>query len=181
MGQMLDCLKQAIVDDFIPIDQKYMSESFIIGRTPQSMSCEIFPYKGQEYLLCQFDRQGFNNQSFPYFNSDVDGLVCMCDYILFVEELDRMLVLLLELKHDASPQKQVRINLSFARFICERLKTIFDTSFIKPCVYRKIGIRERYKPLHSTQDYVFEFDETDYALLPNPSKIMLGIVSKVIS
>lgn len=180
MGRMLDCLHEAIVESYIPENQKYMQESIVVGKTPKEMSCEVLPCRGQEYLLCQFDKQGLNNLNFPYFNPAVDGLVCMCDYILFVEEDDRLLVLLIELKHKDSPLRQVTINHSFAHFICTRLRSL-NESFDKPCVFRKIGVKERYKPLHTSLSHVFEFNESGYALLPNPSKMMLRMISKAIA
>ena len=176
---MLDCLREAIKEIYIPADQKYMRENIVVGKTPKEMSCEVFPFRGQDYLLCQFDKQGLNNQNFPYFNAAVDGLVCMCDYILFVEEDERLLVLLVELKHMDSPQKQVTINQSFAQFICTRLNTVFD-GFDKPFIYRKIGVKESYNPLHGTMSHVFEFDENGYALPPNPQKMMLKMISRAI-
>lgn len=180
MARMLNHIKESIKNNYVPLDQKYMTESFVIGSVIKTMSCEIFPDKNQEHLLCQFDKQGLNSNNFPYYNPVVDGLVSMCDYILFVEENDRMLVLMLELKHNESPRRQVEINESFGRFICERLKVIFN-DFDKPIVYRKIGVKEKYNPLHSTQEYVFFFDKQGYAQLPNPHKLLLGMVSKVIS
>lgn len=177
---MLDHIKESIKNCYFPADQKYMTERIVVGSTPKTMSCEIFPYKDQEYLLCQFDKQGNNCDIFPFFRPEVDGLVSMCDYTLFVEENQRLIVLLLELKHNASPRRQVEINESFGRFICERLKVIFE-DFDKPLVYRKIGIKERYNPLHGTQGYVFSFDDNGYTVLPNPHKILLGMVSRLIT
>ena len=179
MARMLNHILESIKDCCFSANQKFMTESFMIGKTLRTMSCEIFPKKDQEYLLCQFDRRGHNCDNFPYFREEVDGFVSMCDYTLFVEEDNRLIVLLLELKHDSSPRRQVEINESFGRFICERLKVLFD-DFDKTLVYKKIGIRERYNPLHGTQDYVFSFDEKGYTVLPNPNKLLLGMVSSVI-
>ena len=179
MATMLERLNEAITDEYKPTDQSWMQEKVIIGRTPQTMHCQIVKGKDQNYLQCKFDKEGENNKRFPYFNCLVDGLVCMCDYIMFVEEMDRMIVFLIELKWSDSPCRQVSVNLPFGRFICERLKALFD-DFDKPCVYRKIGIQEKYNPKHSTQDYTFDFNENGYGLLPNPDVMILPMLSKFI-
>lgn len=179
MAEMIDCLIASIDSSFVPPEQKWLHESIVVGSTTLSMDCEIHPDKGQECLLCRFDRCGFNNTLFPYFNPKVDGLVSMCDYVLFVEESKRMLILLLELKHNDSPQRQLNISLPFSHFICDRLQVLFK-DFSKPCVYRKIGVKQRYNPKHTTQEYRFEFNEDDYALLPNPYNLLLRMVSAVI-
>lgn len=179
MAGMIESLAAAIDPSFIPTDQSWLRESIVVGRTPLTMECEIHPDKGQSHLLCQFDRGGENNKLFPYFNFDVDGLVSMCDYVLFVEEPSRLLVLLLELKHNASPVRQLNISKPFGEFICERLKAL-SIDFNKPCIYRKIGIRQSYNPKHATKDYHFEFDKDDYALLPNPYELLLRMISIVI-
>ncbi len=181
MGKMLDCLRKAIAKSYIPENQKLMQERIVVEKKPKEMSCKIFPYRGIDYLLCQFDKQDFNNLNFPYFNASVDGLVCMCDYILFVEEDDRLLVLLIELKHkNDSPRKQLTINQSFAQFICDRLTTVFE-GFNKPFFFRKIGIKERYRPKEKTLGHVFSFDENGYALLPKPSEMVLKTISQAIA
>lgn len=180
MATIIERLKETIIPTFIPADQAYMTESIVVGRTPLTMHTEIICNKNQEYLLCQFDRQGLNNQLFPYFNPKVEGLVSMCDYILFVEENTRLLVLLLELKHRNSPKRQLDINESFGLFICNRLRVLFE-DFGKTPIIRKIGVKESYNPMHSTQDYRFGFDDEGFALLPNPHTLKLQMVSKVIS
>lgn len=177
---MIDHLMEAINLSFIPKDQNWLRESVVIGRTPKSMDCEIQPDKSQSFLLCQFDRSGLNNKLFPFFNPKIDGLVSMCDYILFVEEPHRLLVLLLELKLSDSPLRQLNISQPFGCFLCERIRVLFD-DFSKPFVFRKIGIQQRYNPKHTTQDYRFEFDDNGFALLPNPNELLLRMVSKVIS
>ena len=169
----------AISPIFIPDDQKWMNEAIMIGHTPADMHCEILSGKRQEYLLCKFDRQQENNKSFPYFNSHVDDLVCMCDYVLFVEEANRLLVLLFELKSSACPQRQLDVNESFCLFICERLKSIFP-SFNLPVSYRKIGIKKSYRPMNTIRSYLYDFDESRYALLPYPQTIYLKKISAAI-
>ena len=176
---MIERLKETIMSSYIPEDQSYMTESFVVRNTPQTMHTEIVCNKNQEYLLCQFDKQGINNQLFPYFDPSVDGLVCMCDYILFVEESTRLLVLLLELKHRNSPKHQLDVNESFGFFICNRLRVLFE-DFDKPSIVRKIGIKKRYNPMHSTQDYRFDFDDDNFAILPNHNILKLQMVSKAI-
>lgn len=176
---MIERLKEAIKPSCIPNDQGYMIESIVVGKTPLTMHTEIVCNKNQEYLLCQFDKQGFNNQLFPYFNPGIDGLVCMCDYILFVEENARFLVLLLELKHRSSPKRQLDVSEPFGLFIYNRLRVLFD-DFDKKPIIRKIGVKESYNPMHSTQDYRFDFDDEGFALLPNPRALKLQMVSKVI-
>ena len=179
MATMIERLKETILPSFIPNDQGYMTESIVVGRTPQTMHTSIICKKNQEYLLCQFDRQGLNHQLFPYYNPKVESLVSMCDYILFVEENTRLLVLLIELKHRSSPKRQLDVSESFGLFICNRLRVIFD-DFDKKPIFRKIGVKERYNPMHSTQDYRFAFDDEGFAYLPNPQTLKLQMVSKVI-
>ena len=179
MADIIECLKTAINPSFVPSDQNWLRESIVVGKTPLTMACEIHPYKDQQHLLCQFDRSGANNTLFPYFNPKVDGLVSMCDYILFVEEPRRILVLLLELKHSASPIQQLNVSLPFGKFICDRLKVLFG-DFGKPFVFRKIGIKQMYNPKHVTQEYRFEFNGDDFALLPNPHEMLLKMISVVI-
>lgn len=179
MATMIERLKETIIPSFIPDDQGYMTESIVVGQTPLTMHTKIICNKNQEYLLCQFDRQGLNNQLFPYFNPKVESLVSMCDYILFVEENTRFLVLLLELKHRSSPKRQLDVSESFGLFICNRLRVLFD-EFDKKPIIRKIGVKESYNPMHSTQDYRLEFNDEGFALLPNPHTLKLQMVSKVI-
>ncbi len=178
MSKMLDCLRAAISPYFVPLDQKWMRETITIGSTQVDMSCEICAGNNQEFLLCKFDREQENNKNFPYFNCRVDGLVCMCDYVLFVEEAKRLLVLLLELKSTDCPQRQLDVNESFCHFICERLRVIFH-DFDLPVYYRKIGIKRSYRPLNTTQGYLLEFNDR-YALLPSPQTILLKKVSVAI-
>lgn len=180
MASLLAFFRDCIKDEFIPPDQRWMSESFLINGVTTTMHCEICPEKkDQDYLLTSFDKKSDNSMLFSYFKP-YEGLVCMCDYILFVETSDSLTVASIELKHHSgSPEQQACFTIPFARFLIERMRMVNPSLFEgKDIQYRGIGIKASYKSRRFIQGYRMEFDDKGYALLPNPQKMYLTMVCK---
>lgn len=178
MSQILECLRSSIDPHFIPQDQIWMSETMDINGHEETMRCEICAERrGQEWLLASFDKGGENKSLFPYF-LEQHGLLCMCDYFVFIEEPQRFTVVAVELKHHLeSPEPQIYINLPFARFIIDRIREINPDIFEGVIIqYRGVGVKQSYKQKSFTQGYVMSFNDKNYALLPNPQKMHLTLV-----
>lgn len=177
MAELLDILRESISSEYVSQDQCKMIEDIMEGKRTRTMCCQILSKPRQEYLLCKFDCKGGNNRLFPFFNPKVAGLVSMCDYFLFLEESTRLIILLLELKSSSCPKSQLEISESFGQFLQARLQSIFPAFKSKQILIKKIGIKESYNYKHGPQGFVYSFDEKGYALLPNPKKLFLAMVS----
>lgn len=178
MATILECLRSSINSQYIPLDQVTMSETIDVNGVEETMTCEICPKKrNQEWLLASFDKGGDNKLLFPYF-LEIHGLVCMCDYFVFIEEPQRLTVVAVELKHHLdSPEPQIYINMPFARFIIDRLQELYPTLFDGVTIqYRGIGVKKSFWQKSFTQGYVLSYNEKHYALLPNPLKMHLALV-----
>ncbi len=142
------------------------------------MTCEICQeMRNQDYLVLKFDIKDENAKLFPFFQEQ-EGLLCMCDYIVFVEEPRKLTAILVELKHHSdSPERQIYINMPFARFLVERLKEVDETVFDGVSIhYRGIGVKAKYRSRPFTKGYEMTFNDKDYALLPNPRKMYLTLI-----
>ena len=179
MAQIIDFIKESIAPQFIPVDQQHMEESICVKGVATKMVCEICPKKrNQDYLLAKFDIKDNNQTLFPYFRNNTEGLLCMCDYIVFVEEPSRFTIVAVELKHhNDSPEKQIYINIPFSRFIIERLSEIDNDLFQNVIIqYRGIGVKASYRSRSLTQGYKLVYNKKLYALLPNAEKMHLSLV-----
>lgn len=170
---MLDDIRNAIKEQYIPDNQSYLIEKDTHGRKGQ-MECRICSTKDEEILLCRFDQGGDNCKLFPYFNEE-HGLVSMCDYILFVEDDKSLFVFLIELKDSAhSPQKQTTIAQTFAEFLVKRIETINDKySIIKPVSYRKVGIKSRRSKITTKGHANLTYNKNNYVVLPDCHKFYI--------
>ena len=163
---MLDIIRSVVKDKYVPANQHHMVETNTGGRLG-SMQCQIDTHH-EETLLCKFDQGGENCQLFPYFQ-EVDGMVSMCDYILFVEDRDELFAFSVDLKDTVnSPKQQTLIAKSFAEFIVNRVKTVFGKeAFHKPVSYRQIGAKSTCDKM-TTKGYENQaYDDDGYLVLPD--------------
>lgn len=162
---MLDVIASVIKEKYVAPDQTKMEELKTGGRKG-SMECKIYS-KDEETLLCTFDERGNNYRHFPYFLQE-DGMVCMCDYILFVEDLDRLFVFSIDLKDSTSgPRKQTLRTKAFAEFIINRIRAVKGVeNFPKEVQYRQIGIKTTQQKM-TTKGYEQRYDADGYLLLPD--------------
>lgn len=163
--QMLDVIASVIKDKYIPADQTKMIELNTKGRKG-SMACRICT-KDEEVLLCTFDERGNNYRHFPYFFQE-EGMVCMCDYILFVEDANNLFVFSIDLKDSTSgPRQQTLRTKAFAEFIINRIRVVKGKdSFPKDVQYRQIGIKTTQQKM-TTKGYEELYDSEGYRLLPD--------------
>ncbi len=164
--QMLDVIAEVIEAKHIPVDQSQMVEIGTRGRTG-TMSCKIC-IKDEEILLCSFDERGNNYRHFPYFQQK-EGMVSMCDYILFVEDADKLFVFSIDLKDStAGPRQQTLITKPFAEFIVNRIKAVRgEVNFPKPVEYRQIGIKTTQQKMTTKGYEEAAYDANGYLLLPD--------------
>ncbi len=167
---MIECIRQTIDPSFIPEDQH-----LLLG---DNMKCDVIASQTQSYILCEFDRKNQNYKVFPFFNATVKGLVCMCDYILFWEREDRLLVLLIELKSSSSPLRQLDQTEPFAKFICDKCKLVFGDRWTKRYTIMKMGINKSNTTKRPTQGYKLE-DDNGVLCWPNPQRLKLSMLSKM--
>lgn len=163
---MLDIIRSVVKNKHIPTDQTCMVENKTGGKKG-SMKCQIDTDK-EEVLLCRFDQGGNNYQLFPYFQQ-VDGVVSMCDYILFVEDDKNLFTFSIDLKDSANGPKQQTIYAhTFAEFIINRIRAVFGaTKFPKPVEYRQIGIKTTCDKM-TTMGYTrLTYDNDGYLVLPD--------------
>ena len=164
---LLDAIQQAIKDEFIPENQYDMVANNTNGKLGK-MSCHICTSKSEEILLMSFDKEGDNSKLFPYFKEE-QGLVSMCDYILFVEDNSNMFVFVIEMKDSAHRSKrQAMISQPFAEFLINRIKAISGiNSPSKHVEYRKIGIKSGCSKM-TTKGYAsLAYDKDSYLVLPD--------------
>ncbi len=165
---MLNILEEVIEREFIPANQDVMEESGTSGRIGQ-MECHLsYDNRTEQTLLCKFDKAENNKVLFPYFR-EVHGFLGMCDYILFVEDVDNLFVFMIDLKDSANSAKhQATYAQTFAEFIINRIKTIKgEEAFPKPVSYRKIGVKTTCAKCTSKQYARLCYDEDNYLVLPN--------------
>lgn len=170
---LLDAIRQAIRGDFIPENQYDMIAEDTNGKAG-TMSCHICDSYEDEILLCSFDKEGGNSKLFPYFQEE-QGLLSMCDYILFVEDDNKMFVFLVELKDSSHhSKKQTLIAQSFAEFLVSRIKAIRDEAlFSKDIEYRKIDVKSRCSKM-TTKGYAsLSYDPDGYTVLPDYHKFYI--------
>ncbi len=170
---MLDAIQQAIVKNYIPADQFTMIATNTHGKTGE-ISCRICTSKNEQILLCNFDQEGENYRLFPYFQ-EKQGLVSMCDYILFVEYDDIMFIFLIELKDSAHhSKKQTIISQTFAEFLINRIQAISDEAcFSKPVEFRKIGIKSGCSKMTTKGYATLTYDRDGYTVLPDYHKFYI--------
>ena len=164
---ILDAIHQSIRADFIPEDQLSMLAKHTNG-VLGSMSCRICTSKGEEILLCSFDKEGDNYMLFPYFQEE-EGLVSMCDYILFVEDEKTLFVFLVELKDSSHrSKKQVLLSQPFAEFLVNRVKAAnSNVLFCKDIEYRKIGVKSKCYKMTTRGHASLAYDKDGFAILPD--------------
>ena len=137
------------------------------GGKKGSMKCQIDTDK-EEVLLCRFDQGSTNYQLFPYFQQR-EGMVSMCDYIMFVEDDKQLFAFTIDLKDSANgPQKQTSYARTFAEFIVNRVKAVFgEANFPKPVEYRQIGIKTTCGKM-TTKGYThLAYNSDGYLVLPD--------------
>lgn len=129
------------------------------------MSCHICA-KQEEVLLCKFDQGAENYQFFPYFKQE-PGMVSMCDYVLFAEDDDELVVFSVDLKDTAdSPKRQTLLSKTFAEFIVNRIKSAFgDEAFPKQVRYRQVGVKTTCRKTVTKGYEKLKYDEDDYLVL----------------
>ena len=166
---LLDAIQQAIKAEFIPENQYDMVANNTNGKRG-TMSCHICASKSEEILLMSFDKEGDNCKLFPYFQ-EKQGLVSMCDYILFVEDNNNMFVFVIEMKDTShSSKRQTMISQPFAEFLVNRIEAISDNSFSKHIEYRKIGIKSGCSKM-TTKGYAsLSYNKDGYLTLPDYRK-----------
>lgn len=166
---MLDVISSVIKSKFIPAEQIKMVESSTHGKKG-AMECVICN-KEEETLLCSFDQKGNNKSLFPYFN-ETDGMVSMCDYILFAEDSGGLYVFSIDLKDTTiSPKKQTIIGNSFAKFIINRICAIKEKSvFPKPVRFAQIGIKTTCEKQTTKSFEEMAYDSDYYMVLPDYHK-----------
>lgn len=162
---MLDVIASVIKDKYIPADQTKMVEFNTRGKNG-SMVCRIC-VKDEEVLLCAFDERGNNYRHFPYFLQE-EGMVCMCDYILFVEDANSLFVFSIDLKDSTSgPRQQTLRSKAFAEFIINRIRVVKGKDrFPKDIQYRQIGIKTTQQKM-TTKGFEESYDPEGYLLLPD--------------
>lgn len=162
---MLDVIASVIKSKFIPADQTKMVELNTKGRKG-SMECKIYT-KNEELLLCSFDERGNNYRHFPYFIQE-EGMVSMCDYILFVEDTNNLFVFSIDLKDSNNgPREQTLRAKTFAKFIINRIQVIKGKDrFPKDVHFRQIGIKTTQQKM-TTKGYEQSYDSEGYLLLPD--------------
>lgn len=177
---MLDDIQRYIRVEYIPEDQFTMIAKDTNGRRG-NMLCKIYP-KDEEILLCSFDQEGDNCVLFPYFKEE-RGLVSMCDYILFVEDDEKMFVFLIELKDTAHRSKrQTCISQTFAEFLIKRIMVIKDeTCFSKPVEYRKIGIKSTCSKMTTKGYETMIYDKDGYTVLPDYHRFYIKRMKELVS
>lgn len=170
---MLDAIHQAIKDKFIPENQLDMVANNTNGRHGM-MSCHICASKGEEILLMAFDQEGDNCKLFPYFQ-EKPGLVSMCDYILFVEDNDKVFVFVIEMKDSSHrSKKQAMMSQPFAEFLVNRIKATSDKHrFSKPVEYRKIGIKSGCSKMTTKGYDTSSYDEDGFTVLLDHHKFYI--------
>lgn len=163
--QMLDVIARVIKGKHVAPDQTKMEERKTGGRKG-SMECKI-DTKDEETLLCTFDERGNNYRHFPYFLQE-EGMVCMCDYILFVEDAEKLFVFSIDLKDSTSAPKQQTLRTKpFAEFIINRIRAVKGVeSFPKEVQFRQIGIKTTQQKM-TTKGYEQGYDGDGYLLLPD--------------
>lgn len=164
--QMLDVISGVVINKHIPSDQTRMVEHNTGGRKG-SVQCQIDKGK-EEILLCRFDQRSKNYQLFPYFQQ-VEGMVSMCDYILFVEDDKNLFAFSIDLKDTAdSPKPQTIYARTFAEFIVNRIRAVWGMkNFPKPVEYRQVGIKTTCDKM-TTMGYArLAYDADGYLVLPD--------------
>lgn len=163
---MLDVISSVVKNKYIPSDQTCMVEQNTRGRKG-SMKCRINTHQ-EEVLLCRFDQGSSNFQLFPYFQQS-DGMVSMCDYILFVENDKELVAFSIDLKDSSISSKKQTLNTrTFAEFIINRIKIVKgDNAFPKPVRYQQIGIKTTCGKM-TTKGYAqLAYDPDGYLVWPD--------------
>lgn len=163
---MLDVIRSVIKDKYIPADQTQMVERNTNGRKGK-MACKICTHT-EELLLCSFDERANNYRHFPYFQQ-VEGMVSMCDYILFVEDVADLYVFSIDLKDSSNgPKKQTSRAKVFAEFILNRIRVVRgEKDFPKVIHYGQIGIKTTCNKMTTKGYDEMSFDEDNYMVLPD--------------
>ena len=162
--QMLDIIRSVVEDKYIPSDQSNMVEYKTGGRIG-SMRCQIDTHH-EEILLCKFDQGSKNYLLFPYFQQK-PGMVSMCDYLLFAEDDEELVVFSVDLKDTIdSPKQQTLLAKTFAEFILNRIKAVFwEEGFPKQVRYRQIGIKTTCRKMTTKGYDKLKYDKDDYLVL----------------
>lgn len=164
--KMLDVIGRVIRPSYISGIQDVMVEKKTYGRKGR-MECKICTHH-EEVLLCSFDRKDENYKTFPYF-LEVDGMVSMCDYCLFVEDSTGLYVFSVELKDSTNgPKKQTLRGKVFAEFIINRIRAIKgEKAFPKEVHYGQVGIKTTCEKMTTKGYDEMGFDDDGYILWPD--------------
>ena len=163
---MLDIIRSVVKSKYIPADQTCMVENNSGGKKG-NMKCQIDTYK-EEVLLCRFDQGSNNYLLFPYFQQS-EGMVSMCDYIMFVEDNKKLFAFSIDLKDSTNgPKQQTIYAQTFAEFIVNRIRAVFgEADFPKPVEYRQVGIKTTCDKM-TTMGYArLAYDSDGYLVLPD--------------
>ncbi|GAB6013086.1 hypothetical protein [Viscerimonas tarda] len=162
MAKQIDSIKKILADKFaVPDQNKLVEDKAPDGSDSVVMERNIKQETGIDYILYKFDPDKEN--IFPFFKGSTKGLKKICDYILIVEESNKMYFLLVEMKSgiDKDAKKQLDATELFAEYVlksAERVECKIENAQI-----RKIRISEyKSKGKHATRPKDLEYDKNNY-------------------
>lgn len=134
---------------------------------------EDFDSKGKKFSVVypivqrnsqiDFSLYRFTDSDFPYFKN-VKDLKRMCDYILFVEENNKLFIFVIELKlSNDSARKQLNAAIEFTEFLIKSAKRVgFEMDNYVTKKIRICDSKVTKKNNHSKADDRYKFDKDNY-------------------